>query len=67
MLGNTSAPAIQEDLPTLEELECRYIVEVLDRTDWRVSGTQGAASILGLHEATLRGRMKKLGIVRSSS
>ncbi len=67
LLGNTSAPAIQEDLPTLEELECRYIVEVLDRTDWRVSGTQGAASILGLHEATLRGRMKKLGIVRSSS
>ncbi len=47
---------------TLDEVEQRYIVQVLEATDGQVSGTGGAAEILGLHANTLRYRMKKLGI-----
>jgi len=47
---------------TLEEVERDHILEVLEETNWRISGDKGAARILGLHFNTLRGRMKKLGI-----
>jgi len=49
---------------TPEEYERRYIREVLERTGWVISGSDGAATILGLPESTLRYRLKKLGIVR---
>ena len=55
-------PAIDH---TLEELERRHILSVLETTGWRVSGPQGAAKILGLNPSTLRSRMKKLGLERS--
>lgn len=54
-------------LPTLEEVERRYIVQVLEARNWRVSGPRGAARILGLNPSTLRSRMKKLGISRDIS
>ncbi len=47
---------------TLDEVERRYIVEVLEACRGQVSGAGGAAEILGLHANTLRYRMKKLGI-----
>ncbi len=47
---------------TLDEVERRYIVRVLEATDGQVSGAGAAAEILGLHANTLRYRMKKLGI-----
>ena len=47
---------------TLDEVERRYIVRVLESVDGQVSGAGGAAEILGLHANTLRYRMKKLGI-----
>jgi len=49
--------------PTLEALERAYILQVLERTRWRVEGPRGAAVILGLHPSTLRSRLTKLGIV----
>ena len=49
---------------TLEEMERRHIVDVLEQTNWRVSGEKGAAKILGLNPTTLEARMKKLGIRR---
>jgi PAS domain S-box-containing protein len=49
---------------TLEEVERQYIVEVLEQTNWRVSGDKGAARSLGLNPTTLEARMKKLGIFR---
>ncbi len=49
---------------TLEEAERRHILRILETTRGRVRGSGGAAEKLGLHEATLRSRMKKLGIVR---
>ena len=47
---------------TLVEMERRHIQAVLEKTGGRVSGPQGAAKLLGLHESTLRARMRKLGI-----
>ncbi len=49
---------------TLEEMERQHIVNVLEQTNWRVSGDKGAAKILGLNATTLEARMKKLGIER---
>ena len=49
---------------TLDEFEREYILEVLDKTQWRVSGKNGAAEILGLKPTTLESRMAKLGINR---
>jgi chemotaxis protein methyltransferase CheR len=57
---------IQQDLPTplktIEAVEFDHIVRVLEHTNWRVSGKDGAAEILGLNRSTLRARMRKLGI-----
>ena len=49
---------------TLDEVEKRHIVEVLDSTGWRVSGSAGAASILGINPKTLESRMQRLGVQR---
>jgi formate hydrogenlyase transcriptional activator len=49
---------------SLEEMERKHILRVLERTSWRVTGRGGAAEILGLKGTTLQSKMKKLGIVR---
>jgi len=49
---------------TLEEMEREYIVQVLKLKNWRIEGPKGTAIVLGLHPATLRSRMKKLGILK---
>jgi formate hydrogenlyase transcriptional activator len=49
---------------TLAEVEKRHILEVLEKTGWRVRGKQCAAEILGLKPTTLDYRIKKLGIPR---
>lgn len=63
--GNCSAP---EEPPTsLEHVEKNHILEVLRRTRGVIEGPRGAAKILNLHPNTLRSRMKKLRIERSSA
>lgn len=52
---------------TLEDMERQHIREILEQTNWRVSGEKGAAKIIGLNPTTLGARMKKLGIARPSS
>jgi PAS domain S-box-containing protein len=52
---------------TLEEIDRTHIVEVLQRTGWKIDGTDGAARLLKLHPSTLRSRIKRLGIRRSAS
>jgi formate hydrogenlyase transcriptional activator len=51
---------------TLQELERDHIMAVLNQTRGVVEGPRGAAKILGLHPNTLRHRMQKLGLKRSS-
>jgi chemotaxis protein methyltransferase CheR len=47
---------------TLQEVERDHIVRILEQTNWKVSGKNGAADILGLNRSTLRARIRKLGI-----
>jgi transcriptional regulator with GAF, ATPase, and Fis domain len=61
-------PAAGAPSPTsLEEVERSHIVSVLKQTQWRIDGPQGAARVLNMHPSTLRSRLKKLGIQRSSA
>ena len=50
------------DSPTLEEVQRRYIAWVLEHTKGRISGSGGAAEILGMKRTSLNARMKKLGV-----
>jgi PAS domain S-box-containing protein len=52
--------------PTLEAVERDYILTVLRQTNWVITGPRGAAKVLDLNASTLRNRIKKLGIKRSS-
>jgi formate hydrogenlyase transcriptional activator len=51
-------------LGTLEEVERRHIIAVLEQTNWVFAGPNGAAARLGLKRPTLQFRMQKLGISR---
>jgi transcriptional regulator with GAF, ATPase, and Fis domain len=51
------------DIP-LKDKERQYILQVLEKTGWKVRGLGGAAEILKIHPSTLISRMKKLGIQR---
>jgi PAS domain S-box-containing protein len=49
---------------TMEAMERKHILRVLEQTNWKVSGKNSAAEILGLDRSTLRARMIKLNIHR---
>jgi transcriptional regulator with GAF, ATPase, and Fis domain len=71
-IGEASDPpsntARDEDgrIPTLDDVERRHIEEVLRLCGGQIAGPGGAATILGLNPSTLRSRMAKLGLQRSS-
>jgi formate hydrogenlyase transcriptional activator len=52
------------EVATLEEIERRHILSVLDQTNWVFAGPNGAAARLGIKRPTLQFRMQKLGISR---
>jgi formate hydrogenlyase transcriptional activator len=68
---NFDLPKVADTEPTdfesFEEMERDYILRVLKARNWRIGGANSAASTLGMHVNTLRGRMKKLGIKRPKS
>ena len=47
---------------SLADVERAHIIRVLEQTQWKVSGENSAAEILGLNRSTLRARMRKLDI-----
>jgi formate hydrogenlyase transcriptional activator len=51
---------------TLEEVERAHIRRVLEGTRWVIEGDRGAARLLGLNPSTLRGRLRKLDIRKTS-
>jgi transcriptional regulator with GAF, ATPase, and Fis domain len=53
-----------QEIKELAELEHDHILQVLQKTGWRIEGKNGAAGLLGLNASTLRARMRKYGIVR---
>ncbi len=65
-------PAPEEKSPeapspqSIDQMERNHILEVLIRTNWRIEGTEGAAALLNMNPSTLRSRMKKLGVQRST-
>jgi transcriptional regulator with GAF, ATPase, and Fis domain len=65
LLHGSSAPVIPV-ADSLEEVERAHILRVLQDMSWVIEGKQGAATRLGLHPTTLRSRMQKLGIKKSS-
>jgi transcriptional regulator with GAF, ATPase, and Fis domain len=48
----------------LRELERANLVRALERASWKISGSEGAAQLLGMNPSTLASRMKALGISR---
>jgi formate hydrogenlyase transcriptional activator len=52
---------------TLDEIERKHIVAMLERTSGRIDGPNGAARFLNVHPSTLRSRMKKFGISRKTN
>jgi PAS domain S-box-containing protein len=53
-----------DDWPTMDILQQRYILKVLDKVEGRIEGAGGAANILGMKPSTLRHRISKLRIKR---
>jgi formate hydrogenlyase transcriptional activator len=60
--SSSASPA----LSTLTEVERGHIMAVLKQTGGVIEGPKGAARILNLHPNTLRHRISKLGIKRST-
>ncbi len=53
-----------DEVISIHENEKRHILKILKLTDWKISGANGAAELLGIKRTTLEARMKKLNIQR---
>lgn len=51
-----------DEVSSLQDVEKMYIMKVLKKTNGKIAGKDGAATLLGLKRTTLLYRMKKLGI-----
>ncbi len=56
-------PEQEGDLLTLDQAMSRQIRQALQRCNGKISGTGGAAQLLGINPNTLRSRMRKLGLL----
>ena len=63
----SSAQAQRPTATSLQDVERKHILSVLETCGWKVKGRGNAAEQLGLKESTLRARMKKLGIRRPTT
>ena len=57
-------PTLMQEWPKLHELEAEYLRRVLEKTNGRIYGSQGAAEMVGLKPTTLQSRLNKLGVER---
>jgi transcriptional regulator with PAS, ATPase and Fis domain len=62
--GRMPEESTSHEIKALVELEHDHILQVLQKTGWRIEGKNGAALLLGLNASTLRARMRKYGILR---
>jgi transcriptional regulator with GAF, ATPase, and Fis domain len=60
----TATAALSDDALTLDEVNQKHIIRILERTGWKIRGKYGAAKLLAINPQTLDSRMKKLGIKR---
>jgi PAS domain S-box-containing protein len=56
--------SVNSGLLRLDEVEKGHITAILKQTNWKLSGENGAAKMLGLSVPRLEAKMKKLGIKR---
>lgn len=64
VLGTKRKVSQSNSFKSMDEVQQEHILAALQRTQWRVSGPQGAAKLLDMNPKTLFSRMKKLGINR---
>jgi len=57
----------EESSATLQDIERRHIITVLERAGWRLAGKNGAAELLGMKRTTLQAKMRALGVTRPST
>lgn len=65
--SGTSAELSETQIRTAQELldfERQNLLKALEACNWKVAGSRGAASLLGIPPSTLSSRMKTLGIRR---
>lgn len=60
-IDDLTSSVSEKDL-SLEELEKRHIKNALEMTNWKIFGTDGAASLLKINAETLRSKIRKLKI-----
>ncbi|MBL0715432.1 MAG: sigma 54-interacting transcriptional regulator [Desulfosarcina sp.] len=60
--GNPNA--MHHQIKTLDQALKDHLLQILDLTNWRVRGKNGAAEVLSLKPTTLESKMAKLGIKR---
>jgi len=53
-------------LLTLKEMERRFILDALGKTNWKIYGPGGTAELLGINYSTLYSRIKKLGLAKGN-
>ncbi len=66
-MPKTDAFMVTDDFKSFEAMQRDYIIEILNYTNWRVSGKKGAATILNMKDKTLFAKMKRLGIEKQVS
>jgi transcriptional regulator with GAF, ATPase, and Fis domain len=47
---------------SLDEAERAIILQALEQCNWRIRGSNGAATVLDIKPTTLESRIKKLGL-----
>lgn len=71
--GKLNVPDLEEDsnlkkstteFKTLKDMEIEHIIHALELSNFKVSGNDGAAQLLGLKRSTLNSKMRQLGISR---
>jgi len=61
-LPSESSPDTNGAVLSMDEVQRRHILKVLDSVGGRIRGAGGAAELLGLKPTTLRSRMQRLGL-----
>ena len=51
----------------LQRRERENLLIILEKANWKIKGTDGAAELLGVNSATLLSRMKKMGLNRKAA
>jgi len=65
--GAGGAATVEAPLLTLDRAMAQHIEAALVRANGRIEGPRGAAQLLDINPHTLRARMRKLGVSRTSS